>query len=160
MGRRCNWTFFFENAAGAAVTVTGDRYRDMIANFLWAELDGMDVDNFWFQQDGATSHTANQTIELLRTRFPGRVISRHGDQNWPPRSCDITPMDFFVWGFLKGKVYANNPQTLQELKYAIRNAFAEMVPQLCARVIQNFVNRMDICQRSRGGHLSDIVFHV
>jgi hypothetical protein len=37
-------------------------------------------------------------LELLREKFPGHVISRNGDQNWPPKSCDLTPCDFFLWG--------------------------------------------------------------
>ncbi|KOC60088.1 hypothetical protein WH47_09086 [Habropoda laboriosa] len=47
--------------------------------------------------------------------FNGRVISRGGDINWPQISCDLTPLNFFLWGFLKSKVYANNPKTIDEL---------------------------------------------
>ena len=46
---------------------------------------------------------ANETIRLLHETFPGRVFSRFGDQNWPPRFCDLTPLDFFLWGYLKSK---------------------------------------------------------
>ena len=41
--------------------------------------------------------------------FASRVLSRFGDQNWLPRSCDLTPLDFFLWGYLKWKLYVNNP---------------------------------------------------
>ena len=53
----------------------------------------MDVDDVYLQQDGAgaTCHTSGETIGLLREKFPGRVISRNGVCNWPPRSCDLTP---------------------------------------------------------------------
>ncbi|KZC12021.1 hypothetical protein WN55_04042 [Dufourea novaeangliae] len=61
----------------------------------------------WFQQDSATCHTSRETMALLHETFPGRVVSRSGDQNWPPRSYDLTPLDFFLWGFLKSKVYVN-----------------------------------------------------
>ena len=57
----------------------------------------MDMEGMWFQQDGATCHTARETTVLLRENFRGRVISRNGDQNWPPRSCDLTPCHFFLW---------------------------------------------------------------
>ena len=60
----------------------------MIMEFLWPQLDGMDMEGMWVQQDGATCHTARETTELLQEKFPARVISRNGDQNWPPRSCD------------------------------------------------------------------------
>ena len=55
--------------------------------FLWPDLEDMDVDDVYFQQDGATCHTSDETIGLLRQKFPVRVISRNGDCNWPPRSC-------------------------------------------------------------------------
>ncbi|EFN82647.1 hypothetical protein EAI_09010, partial [Harpegnathos saltator] len=76
-----------------------------------------------------------------------------GDVNWPPRSCDLTPLDFFLWGFLKGKVYANDPQTIPELKEEIRRTINEISPQLCQNVIENFVKRMNVCKQDRGGHL-------
>lgn len=152
--------YFFQNAAGNALTVNGVRYREMLTEFLWPELDRIDVDDMFFQQDGATCHTALETMALLRTRFPHRVISRFGDQHWPPRSCDLTPMDYFLWGYLKDKVYENKPQTIERLKEEIQRVIAEITPQVCEKVIQNFMKRMTVCQRSRGGHLPDVVFHV
>ena len=65
--------------------MNGVRYREMITNFLWPELEDLDVDDMWFQQDGATCHIANGTMVFLRNKFNGRVISRNGDVNWPPR---------------------------------------------------------------------------
>ena len=88
--------YFFENEAGAAVSVNGLRYRTMINEFLWPEMEDMDVDDVYYQQDGVTCHTGGESIGLLREKFPGRVISRNGDYNWPPRSCDLTPLDFFL----------------------------------------------------------------
>lgn len=152
--------YFFENAAGNVVTVNGVRYRNMITNFLWPELHDMDLENMWFQQDGATCHTGNETIDLLREKFPGRVISRRGDIDWPPRSCDLTPLDYFLWGYVKGKVYADDPQTIDQLKDNIRRVIGDIEPQLCDNVMENFTKRMVACQKSRGGHLPDIVFHI
>ena len=98
----------------------GLRYRTMITEFSWPELEDIDVDDVYLQEDGATCHTSCKTIGLLREKFPGRVISRNGDYNWPPRSCDSTPLDFFLWGHVKDKVYADTPQSIQELKEKIR----------------------------------------
>lgn len=151
--------YFFENEEGATVTVNAERYRGMLTDFLWPRLDDMDVDNLYFQQDGATSHTSHETVALLSEKFPERLISRNGDINWPPRSCDLTPPDFFLWGYVKEKVYANGPQTIQALKENIRAVIRQIEPQLCENVMQNFLKRMAICRRSRGGHLPDIVFH-
>ncbi|GFX56991.1 putative DD41D transposase [Trichonephila clavipes] len=78
----------FKNDEGHNVTVNGDRYRAMITNFFIPELNNHDVQELWFQQDGATCHTARATIDLLKDTFGDRLISRFGPENWPPRSCD------------------------------------------------------------------------
>ena len=67
--------FFFENEQGNAVTVNGDRYRTMLSDSLLPKIEEDDIDDIWFQQDGATCHTANVTIYLLRTVFENRIIS-------------------------------------------------------------------------------------
>ena len=93
--------YFFKNDFGQAATVIGVRYREMITDLLRPEIEDMNLDNMWFQQDGATCLTANETMALLREKFNDRVISRRGEVNWPPRSCDLAPLDIILWGFLK-----------------------------------------------------------
>ncbi|GFW82214.1 DUF4817 domain-containing protein [Trichonephila clavipes] len=87
----------------------------MITNFFIPELNNRDVQELWFQQDGATCHTARATIDLLKHKFGDRLISRFGPVNWPPRSCDLTPLDYFLWGYVKSLVYADKPQTLETI---------------------------------------------
>ncbi|GFT10696.1 uncharacterized protein TNCV_1943941 [Trichonephila clavipes] len=70
----------------------------MITNFFIPALNNHDVQELWFQQDGATCHTARATIDLLKDTFGDHPISRFGPVNWPPRSCDLTPLDYFLWG--------------------------------------------------------------
>ncbi|GFU68359.1 hypothetical protein TNCV_1719881 [Trichonephila clavipes] len=72
-----------QNEEGHNVTVNGDRYRAMITNFFTPELNNHDVQELWFQQDGATCHTARATIDLLKDTFGDRLISRFGPVNWP-----------------------------------------------------------------------------
>ena len=102
---------------------------------------------------------SSETIGLLREKFPGREISRNGNYNWPPRSCDSTSLDFFLWGYVKDKVYADAPQSIQELKEKIRAVIDEIVPQICKNVMENFIKRAWSCNRSHKGHMNDIVFH-
>ncbi|GFX94562.1 DUF4817 domain-containing protein [Trichonephila clavipes] len=104
--------YFFKNDEGPNVTVIGDRYRAMIINFFIPELNNHDVQELWFQQDGATCHTARAIINLLKDTFGDRLISRFGPVNWPPRSCDLTPLDYFMWIYVKSLVYADKPQSL------------------------------------------------
>ena len=101
--------YFLQDDAGQTKTSNANRYVDMLTNFFFLELRRRRVSlrRTWFQQDEATSHTARISIEVLRQKFPGRLISRFGDIPWPPRSPDLTSCDFFLWGYLKSKVYIN-----------------------------------------------------
>ena len=58
--------YFFENEDGSATTVTSEWYRAMLENVRPAVKDKPEM---WFQQDGATAHTARATVELLRQIF-------------------------------------------------------------------------------------------
>ena len=53
----------------------------MLKDYLWPELDELGINDMWFQQDGATSHTTRVTIDLLKGKFGERVISRNGPVN-------------------------------------------------------------------------------
>ncbi|EZA61679.1 hypothetical protein X777_10511, partial [Ooceraea biroi] len=141
--------YFFKDEYGQAVSVNGNRYRGMIQTFFWHQLNDLDLENMWFQQDEATCHTADETIALLQEKFSERVISRRGNVNWPQRSCDLTPLDFF-----------KNPKTIDDLKSNITRVIADIRIHLCESVIENFAQRVVICNRSRGGHFADIIFHT
>ena len=85
------------------------------------------------------------------------VIPRRGDVNWPPRSSDLTPLDFFLWGFLKSQVNANKPQSTDALKVNITKTIGQIQPDLCGRVIENWTSRIRATVTSRGGHLNDVI---
>ncbi|GFW60929.1 hypothetical protein TNCV_4871401 [Trichonephila clavipes] len=115
--------YFFKNDEGHNVTVIGD---------------------------GATCHTARATIDLLKDTFGDRLISRFGPVNWPPRSCDLTPLDYFLWGYVTSLVYADKPQTLDHLEDNIRRVIADIRPQMLEKVIENWTSRLDYIRASRG----------
>ncbi|GFY14002.1 putative DD41D transposase [Trichonephila clavipes] len=152
--------YSFKNDEGHNVTVNGDRYRAMITNFFIPELNNHDVQELWFQQDGATCHTARATIDLLKDTFGDRLISRFGPVNWPPRSCDLTPLDYFLWGYVKSLVYADNPQTLDHLEDNIRRVIADIRPQMLEKVIENWTSRLDYIRASRGSPVPEIIFKM
>ncbi|GFV88005.1 uncharacterized protein TNCV_3241551 [Trichonephila clavipes] len=101
-------------------------------------------------------HTARATIDLLKDTFRDRLISRFGPVNWPPRSCDLTPLDYFLWGYVKSLVYADKPQTLDHLENNIRRVIADIRPQMLEKVIENWTSRLTtsepamavLCQKS------------
>ncbi|GFW71167.1 uncharacterized protein TNCV_535851 [Trichonephila clavipes] len=126
-----------QNDEGHNVTVNGDRYRAMITNFFLPELNNHDVQELWFQQNGTTCHTARAIIDLLKDTFGDRLISCFGPVNQPPKSCDLTPLDYFLWGYVKSLVYADKPQTLDHLEDNIRRVIADIRPQMLEKVIEN-----------------------
>lgn len=151
--------FFFEDDDGEAISVNGNRYRAMVNTFLREEIENNGLEDYWFQQDGATAHTARQTIDLLNEMFPGRLVSKNGDFDWPPRSPDLTPPDFFLWGYLKGKVYADQPKTLRALKRNIGREIAAISTETLNKVMENAKKRAQLCVKEKGKHLRDIIFH-
>ncbi|GFX41473.1 putative transposable element [Trichonephila clavipes] len=152
--------YFFKNDEGHNVTVNGDRYRAMITNFFFPELNNHDFQELWFQQDGATSHTARATIDLLKDTFGDRLISRFGPVNWPPRSCDLTPLDYFLWDYVKSLIYTDNPQTLDHLEDSICRVIADIRPQMLEKVIENWTSRLDYIRASRGSPMPEIIFKM
>ncbi|GFV37385.1 putative DD41D transposase [Trichonephila clavipes] len=92
----------------------------IIGPYFFKNDEDHNVKELWFRQDGATCHTDRATIDLLKDTFGDRLISRFGPVNWPPRSCDLTPLDYFLWGYVKSLVYADKPQTLDHLEDIIR----------------------------------------
>ncbi|GFV43386.1 transposable element Tc3 transposase [Trichonephila clavipes] len=105
-------------------------------------------------------NTARATIDLLKDTFGDRLISRFGPVNWPPRSCDLTPLDYFLWGYVKSLVYADKPQTLDHLEYNISRVIADIRPQMLEKVIENGTSRLDYIRASRGSHMPEIIFKM
>ncbi|GFW47247.1 uncharacterized protein TNCV_57001 [Trichonephila clavipes] len=132
----------------------------MITNFFIPELNNYDFQELWFQKDGATCHTARATIDLLKDTLGDRLISRFGPMNWPPRSCDLTPLDYFLWGYVKSLVYADKPQTFDRLEDNIRRVIADIRPQMLEKIIENWTSRWDYIRASRASLMPEIIFKM
>ena len=131
----------------------------MIREFLLPQAGRHRMKHFWFQQDGATAHTAKATMKLLRETFNNRIISKNADFAWPPYSPDLTAPDFFLWGYLKSKVYRNAPKTLQELKANIIEEIGRIDGVMLKKVMENAHKRAIECVQAKGGYLRDMIFH-
>ncbi|GFV55245.1 uncharacterized protein TNCV_3279601 [Trichonephila clavipes] len=149
-----------EYRAPPAKSVNGDRYRAIITNFFIPQLNNHDVQELWFQQDGATYHTARATIDFLKDTFGDHLISRFGPVNWPPRSCDLTALDYFLWGYVNSLVYADKPRTLDHFEDNIRRVIADIRPQMLEKVIENWTSRLDYIRASRGSPMPEIIFKM
>ena len=141
-----------------SVTFNTDRYVQVLGKF-WPALGrrrGVFGVLQWFQQDGATPHTSNESLAWLQQRFPDRLISRRCHPQWSPHSPDLNPPDFYMWGYLKDRVYGNNPQTIPDLKAAITAAIRAIPREECGKVIENFARRIQMCLQRRVTHLEHI----
>ena len=105
-----------------------------------------------FQQDGATTEA---TLDVLYPVFEDRIISRRADVIWPPRCCDLTPLDYYLWGTVKRKCYADKPETIDALKDNIREAIGKIQLHTIVNVLKNWTIRVGYCMASQGSHLNE-----
>ena len=151
--------FFFENENGITVTVNSERYIVILERF-WEELEakcGTRRTRQYLQQDGATPHTANITIKWLKDHFKSRIISKKCAIEWPPLSPDLSPPDYFLWGFLKDRVYASKPRNIVQLKEKIIEEIGAIKRDVLHNVMQNFILRLRKCQQVNGGQLEQML---
>ena len=83
---------------------------------------------------------------------------RNRDLEWLARSPNLTPCDFFLWGFLKSCVYVSRPRTLQHLKTNIQEEIANIAHAILAVVMTNARNQFTQCVENVGRHLPDVIF--
>ncbi len=118
--------YFFEGD-----TITGESYLKMLKNyFLPIVRQKHLVGKIIFQQDGAPPHYATPVRKLLNDTFPGRWIGRRGPIEWAPRSPDLTPLDFFLWGYVKQLVYKETIKDLNDLRQKITRAVKSIKPDV------------------------------
>lgn len=112
--------------------------------------------DFWFQQDGASYHTARKKIKLLRKMFPNRLISKSGDVNWPTSSSDLNPSEFFLWDYLRAKVYSNQLESIEELKAKICHEIAGISEETLQKVMENAEERIHLCAAAKGANFPNL----
>lgn len=137
--------------------LNGEQYLQFLENTLSEVFDDWPLalrTNMWFMHDGAPPHIFLPVRNYLNETFPNRWIGRHGPINWPARSPDLNPLDFFLWGYMKSEVYKTPVNNVQELQNRIMNV-GDAVRQnleLLNRVNINFNRRITSCVLSNGRH--------
>ncbi|KMQ82897.1 transposable element tc3 transposase [Lasius niger] len=154
--------FFFEEitpAGPVTCTVTGKRYEALLRNHVLPALQQRQcVDRTIFMQDGAPPHIATSVKQLLRAQFGvDRIISRHFPTTWPPRSPDLNPCDFWLWGYLKSVVYNGRIQNLADLKASITHHIHCISADTLRSVVEHAVLRFQLVAEQGGGHIEQLV---
>jgi len=113
----------------------------------------------YFQHDGAPPHYSRIVREYLHASFPNRWLGRGGPVAWPPRSPDLTPLDYYIWGHMKTLVYETKVDSRAELRARIF-AVAEQIrnhPDRIASAIQSLLIRAEKCVANGGGHFEQLL---
>ena len=93
---------------------------------LQSKIEEEDIGIISFQQNGATDPIADATLDVLRPVLKDRIISRRADVIWPPWSCELIPLHYYLWGTVKDKCYADKLETIEALKDNIREAIGKL----------------------------------
>ena len=88
-------------------------------------------------------------------KSPCRVISKG---LWPQRSPDLTPSDYFLWGYLKGRVCQNKPRTIDAFIANITEEIQTVTADVLARIFQNMARRVQSCLDANGGHFQHMLW--
>ena len=144
--------FFFRD------TVTANSYLEKLNEEIVPAIESQtNLRKMFYMHDGAPAHYAKPVRAFLDDKFRNRWISRRRPIEWPARSPDLTPTDFFLWGFLKDRVYATKHQTLQALENATVTEMRNLSIELCRRVCQSVSERLQLCKDSEGGHIEQFL---
>lgn len=139
--------FFFAEA-----TITSAVYLDMLQQYAVPQLLQYHPDVV-FQQDGAPPHWGLEVCAYLDMTFPGRWIGRDGPTVWPPRSPDITPLDFFLWGYVKDEVYRTRVPDIQTLWQRITTVVESIPPVMLANTWTEIDYRLDVLRATKGAYV-------
>jgi len=113
--------------------LTGRAYVDFLQNELPLLLEEVPLAkriHVVFQHVGDPAHYSHLLTRHLNLTFPERWIGHSGHVQWPPRSPDLTPLDFCLWGWMKSEVYKEKVNTRDELVTRIMNS-AALIKQEC-----------------------------
>jgi len=135
-------------------TITTAAYMEIFNTFV-NQLDDEELSIGYFKQNGATSHTSHACMAEVQSFIGDRVISKG---IWPPRSPDLTPPDYFLWGYLKGGVYQNKPRTVDALRANITELIQAVTADALARTFHNMARRVQSRLDANGGHFQHMLW--
>lgn len=141
--------------------LTGDRYLNLLRQEIGDLLDDIPLQQrhqmIW-QHDGAPQHYTLAVRNFLNRNY-NVWIGRGGPVTWPPRSPDLTPLDFYLWGALKNKIYKDQIGNVNMLKNRIREEinFLNNDPHVFEQIRLNFIRRCQLCIHNNGGHFENVI---
>lgn len=107
--------------------------------------------------DGCPAHYSRIVREYLNEAYPDHWIGRQGPVAWPPRSPDMTPLDYYLWGDMKQKIYSQPINTQAELQARIINCAAGLDPDVIRRATSQITYRANLCLQQHGNHFENLM---
>lgn len=131
--------FFFND------NITAENYLEKLNDEIVPAIENqVNLEEIFSMHDRAPPHYAKSVRQFSDETFSHRWIGRRGPIDWPARSSDITPVDFFLWGVIKDRTYASKPQNRQALRNAITKEIQSLPKELCRRACQSVPERVNI----------------
>lgn len=129
-------------------TMNGERYCQILNENVVPILTAQGHATWFFQQDGAPPHYSVEARRILDERLDGRWIGRRGPIEWPARSPDLTPVDYWFWSYLRGRVF--NPPDIQypnldALQRKIEEEITLIPLDMYRRSAKDFLKRVRQC---------------
>ena len=124
-------------------TMNAESYLQMLEYYVWPMVCGWEnIDELVFMHDGAPPHFPQSVRAWLDQKFPGRWLGRRGPHEWPARSPDLTPCDFFLWSWVKEEVHRAKPCTMEQLKDWIRNVITNLSHDFLHKTVDSVPGRL------------------
>lgn len=141
-------------------TLDGDGYLDILQNHFVPYLKSHRLcSRSIYQHDGAPPHVKGNVLRFLKNTFgEERLISRFNLHAWPPRSPDLSPLDFWFWGNLKRLVYSSGlPRSTSELAERVREKSSEITKAHIEAANKNFLDRLLLVIAADGDHIEHLM---
>ncbi|GBM05016.1 hypothetical protein AVEN_121289-1 [Araneus ventricosus] len=84
---------------------------------------------------------------------PNGGLSGDAVMAWPPRSPYITPLDFYLWGYVKQHEYRERINDINPLKQRITYVIHSVTPDVLTHVWEELDYRLDVFWATNGAHL-------
>jgi hypothetical protein len=157
VGYRVKTPLFFVDAG---VKVNGDLYRDFLRTKVhpWTRRTYREEHWVW-QEDGAPSHKAIATRDLVKNIFPEvidvDISPQRNNGEWPPNSPDLNVMDYSIWSILENEACSKPHKSIDALKRSLVAAWNKIPQDVIDRAVDDFPKRLKKCIDAKGGHFEE-----
>lgn len=143
------------------VFFAAENYLNILKNFDSTYLEELPLEEhrqIFYQQDGAPPHNGFQVSNFLQETFYDQWIANNGPFLWPPRSPDLSVLDFFIWGTVKNQVYHSPLTTKEDCIQRVRESFQTLPPDSIRKATHaQLIKRCEKCLEMQGRNFEHLL---